>query len=442
MHMLLERSCPMNTNTSKKFHPETLMMGLGYKPELSEGALKCPIFQTSTFVFRNAEEGKNFFALAYGHRERKPLEEIGLIYSRINNPDVEILENRIATLDEAEDAAVFGSGMAALSTVMLEFLRPGDLLLFSRPLYGGTDHFIRHFLTQFGVHVLGFSSKDSKDDIHALVKDSGHADKLALILVETPGNPTCAMIDLEMCVHLAKEFSTPDRQVVTAVDNTFLGPLWQHPLRFGVDLVIYSATKYIGGHSDVIAGAAAGSTALIKRVRSLRTFLGNLSDPWTGWLLMRSLETLKVRMDCQLRNAGVVADFLQSHPKVRKVYYPGLLDRSDPQYRIFARQCVSAGAMIAFEINGGEREAFAFLDSLKVIRLAVSLGGTESLAEHPQTMTHSDVEPGEQRLLGITESMVRLSIGIENVEDLLWDLGQAFAAVPAPEAVDVESVER
>ncbi len=428
----------MDETTAKKMHPETLMMGYGYKPELSEGALKAPIFQTSTFVFKNAQEGKEFFELAYGQREKGPSEEIGLIYSRINNPDVEILENRLAVLDGAEDAAAFGSGLAAISTIMLEFLKPGDLLLYSRPLYGGTDHFIAHVLTRYGVHILAFTANDTADDIRKKVKQSGHADKLAMMFLETPGNPTCAMIDLEMCVELAREFSTGNRKVVTAVDNTFLGPLWQHPLKHGIDLVVYSATKYIGGHSDVVAGSCAGSRALIKRVRTLRTFLGNLADAWTGWLLMRSLETLKVRMDCQARNAEVIAGYLQRHPMVEKIYYPGLLVENCTQYKIFKKQCTNAGAMITFDIKGGRKEAYAFLDSLKVMKLAVSLGGTESLAEHPGTMTHIDVHPDERRALNITDKMVRLSIGIENVEDLIWDLDQALAACAGEPRVKAE----
>jgi len=418
----------MDETIAKKLRPETLMMGYGYKPELSEGALKCPIFQTSTFVFKNAEEGKEFFELAYGQREKGPSEEIGLIYSRINNPDVEILENRLAVLDEAEDAAAFESGMAAITTILFEFLKPGDLLLHSRPLYGGTDHFITHVLTRYGITVVVFTANDSADDIRAKIRNSGKADKLGMIFIETPGNPTCAMIDLEMCARIASEYSTRDRKVVTAVDNTFLGPLWQHPLKFGIDLVVYSATKYIGGHSDVIAGSCAGSRELIKRVRTLRTFLGNLADAWTGWLLMRSLETLKVRMDCQARNAEVIAGYLQRHPMVEKIYYPGLCAESTPQYKIFRKQCTNAGAMITFDIKGGRSEAYTFLNNLKVMKLAVSLGGTESLAEHPGTMTHIDVDPDERKALGIADKMVRLSIGVENVEDLIWDLDQALAA--------------
>ncbi len=417
----------MDENIAKKLHAETLMMGYGYKPELSEGALKCPIFQTSTFVFKSAEEGKEFFELAYGQREKGPTEEMGLIYSRINNPDVEILENRLAVLDGAEDAAAFESGMAAITTILFEFLKPGDLLLHSRPLYGGTDHFITHVLTRYGIHVVAFNANDTVDEVRKKIRSSGHGDRLAMIFVETPGNPTCAMIDLEMCVNLAKEYSTKDRRVVTAVDNTFLGPMWQHPLQFGIDLVVYSATKYIGGHSDVVAGSCAGSRDLIKRVRTLRTFLGNLADAWTGWLLLRSLETLKVRMDCQARNAEVIAGYLQRHPMVEKIYYPGLLTENCSQYKIFKKQCTNAGAMITFDIKGGRNEAYTFLNNLKVMRLAVSLGGTESLAEHPGTMTHIDVDPEERRALGISDNMVRLSIGIENVEDLIWDLNQALA---------------
>ncbi len=418
----------MDEKTAKKLHPETLMMGYGYKPELSEGALKCPIFQTSTFVFKNAREGKEFFELAYGQREKGPSEEIGLIYSRINNPDIEILENRLAGLDSAQEAAVFESGMAAATTILLEFLKPGDLLLYSRPLYGGTDHFIRHVLTRFGIQVIPFTSKDDAEGLRCKIRKSGLADKLTLVFIETPGNPTCAMIDLEMCSEMAAEFSTKDRKVITAVDNTFLGPLWQHPLQFGIDLVMYSATKYIGGHSDVIAGSCAGSKELIKRIKTLRTFLGNMADAWTGWLLMRSLETLKVRMDCQARNAETIAGYLSRHPMVEKIYYPGLLEESTTQYATYRKQCTNAGAMITFDIRGERKEAYAFLDNLKVFKLAVSLGGTESLAEHPATMTHTDVDPNERITLGITDKMVRLSVGIENVDDLLWDLDQALAA--------------
>lgn len=414
----------------RKLKPESMMMSYGYKPSLSEGAIKCPIFQTSTFVFHSAEEGKAFFEVAYGMRSLEKGEDMGLIYSRINNPDLEILENRLSLWDEADDCAVFESGMAAISTVLMEFLSPGDLLLFSSPLYGGTDHFIKKILPKYGIHVLGFKAGQSNEEIISMVKESGHADKLALVYIETPANPTNALIDIEACKALAQQFSTKDREVYLAVDNTYMGPVWQHPLKHGADLVLYSATKYIGGHSDVIAGACLGNAELIKRVKVLRTFLGNMASPNTGWLLMRSLETLKVRMDAQARNANKVAAFLSGHPMVEKVYFIGNLTEQDgEQFAIKEKQCLTNGGMISFDVKGSEKEAFLFLNSLKLIKLAVSLGGTESLAEHPATMTHSDVNPATRQELSITEKMVRLSIGVENYEDIIADLERALEIV-------------
>jgi methionine-gamma-lyase len=413
----------------KKFKPETLMMSYGYKPQLSEGALKCPIFQTSTFVFKTAEEGKAFFEVAYGHREKKPKEEMGLIYSRLNNPDLEILENRLTLWDGAEDAAVFESGLAAITTVLFEFLRPGQFILHSAPVYGGTDHFIKHVLSEFGIKSIQFTAADSKDKIVKQINKMNAAGKIGLIYVETPSNPTNALIDLEMCREIADEFSNETNKINLAVDNTYMGPLWQHPLKLGADLVIYSATKYLGGHSDLIAGACLGSKELITRVRTLRTFLGNMAGPWTGWLLMRSLETLKPRMELQAANAVKVAKFLCDHPKVEKIYYPGTLREGNPQYRIFRKQCTSPGAMLSFDVCGGEKEAFLFLNNLKIIKLAVSLGGTESLAEHPATMTHVDVSEEERDAMAITGKLIRLSVGIENVDDIIWDINQALECI-------------
>jgi methionine-gamma-lyase len=413
--------------SDRKLRPESLMMSYGYKPELSQGAVKCPIFQTSTFVFQKAEDGKAFFEVAYGLREAGEQEELGLIYSRLNNPDLEILEDRLSLWDGAEDCAVFESGMSAITTTLLEFLSPGDVLLFSNPIYGGTDHFIKHTLTRFGIEVIGFYPWE-QERIGELMAQSGKADRLRMIYVETPANPTNILIDIQACSRLAKKLSTPDRPVLLAVDNTYMGPLWQHPLKQGADLVLYSATKYIGGHSDVIAGACLGSAELLARIKGMRTFLGCMAGPWTGWLLLRSLETLKPRMETQARNAAQVAAFLQGHAKVKKVHYLGLLDTPEQQ-AIFKAQCLGAGAMLAFDIQGGEKEAFRFLNALKLVKLAVSLGSTESLAEHPATMTHVGVDPVERRRLGITGGLVRLSVGVEHPEDLIWDLEQALAAV-------------
>ena len=410
--------------------PESLMMSYGYKPELSEGAIKCPIFQTSTFVFKSAEEGKAFFEVAYGHREKNEGEELGLIYSRINNPDLEILENRLTLWDEAEECAVFESGMAAITTVLLEFLKPGDLLLISNPVYGGSDHFIKKILPKFGINVAEFSVGQTKEEIIQLVENTGISNKLAMVYIETPANPTNDLIDIEESKEIAKYFSTSEKEIYLAVDNTYMGPIWQHPLKHGADLVLYSATKYIGGHSDVIAGACLGSKELMKRVKGLRTFLGNMASPNSGWLLLRSLETLKVRMDTQAINAEKVAAFLNTHPLVEKVYYIGNLSEKDgAQFKIKNKQCLSNGGMISFDVKGAEKDAFRFLNSLKLIKLAVSLGGTESLAEHPATMTHVDLDPALKTKLSITEKMVRLSIGVEFYEDIIYDIEQALAKI-------------
>ena len=413
-----------------KYHPESKMMSHGYNPEWSEGAIKCPIFQTSTFVFPNAEAGKAFFEVATGMREQGKHEKMGLIYSRLNNPDLEILEDRLCLWDEAEACAVFESGMSAITTALMEFCSPGDLLLFSGPLYGGTDHFIKHVLTRFGVNVMEFHSDESQAQLIQRVEESGLADKLQMIFLETPANPTNCLYDISSMRELADHFSTPKKRVLLGVDNTYLGPVFQHPLKHGADLVLYSATKYIGGHSDVIAGACLGSEELIHRIIGLRTYLGNMAGPWTGWLLMRSLETLKIRMERQAKNAEYLADFLTHHPKIHDVHYLGYLTEADgEQYEIFKKQCLSPGAMISFEVGQTEEEAFAFINELKLIKLAVSLGSTESLIQIPYSMTHAGVETERKIEMGVKENLVRLSVGVEHPDDLIQDIKQALEKV-------------
>lgn len=413
-------------NTTMK--PESLMMSHGYKPELSQGAVKCPIFLTSTFVFESAEEGKDFFELAYGHRQSKPNEELGLIYSRINNPNLEILEDRLSLWDAAAGAAVFESGMSAISTVLLEFLKPGALLLYSAPVYGGTHHFIHHVLTKFGVDSIEFGVNESQQDIIDKIETSGKSKDLALIYIETPANPTNDLFSILDMVALGKEYSLRNKQkVYVAVDNTYLGPLWQKPLSLGADIAVYSATKYLGGHSDLIAGAVMGTSEVIGRIKTLRTFLGNMISPHTAWMLLRSLETLQIRMERQQANAIEVAKFLSSHPKVEKVYFLGEGGSSTQKSQeIFKAQCLGPGAMISFDIQGNEQTAFKFLNNLKLFKLAVSLGSTESLAEHPATMTHVDIPPADKIKMNITEKLIRLSIGVEDPKDLIADISQAL----------------
>jgi methionine-gamma-lyase len=413
----------------KVLRPESLMMSYGYQPAWSEGSAKCPIFQTSTFVFETAEDGKAFFELAYGLREKTDGEVPGLIYSRLNNPDLEILEDRLTLWDAAEAGAVFVSGMAAISTTTLTFLRPGDLLVFSEPIYGGTEFLFHNVLPAFGIETIPFRASDGRRGLEEALEDPERRKRLAMIYLETPANPTNDLVDIAHCASVARDCSDDDRKVLVTVDNTFLGPLFQHPLKHGADLVVYSLTKYVGGHSDLIAGACLGSGELIEKVKGTRTFLGSMASPWTTWLLMRSLETLKLRMTAEMKTAGHLANFLAKHPKVRAVHYLGHLKEGDPGFDVYQSQCEGPGAMISFEVEGGEPEAFRFLNALKLVKLAVSLGGTESLAEHPGSMTHSDIPPEDQARLGITPSLVRLSVGVEHPEDLIADVAQALDEV-------------
>ena len=412
----------------RPLHTESLMMSYGYDPQLSEGSLKPPIFQTSTFVFKSAEDGKAFFELAYGLRERGPAEEPGLIYSRINNPDLEMLEDRLALWDEAESCLTFSSGMAAISTTLLTFLRPGDVVVHSEPIYGGTEFLVHNILPQFGIRRVGFLA-GAPGALDQAVEEARALGRIGMLYLETPANPTNALVDIAEAAAVARSLEVDGRRPLVAVDNTFLGPLWQRPLRHGADLVLYSLTKYVSGHSDLIAGACLGPESLISAVRGMRTILGTMADPWTGWLLMRSLETLKLRMTSQMKNARYVARFLAEHPKVAAVQYLGFLEKVDPQRRIYERQCEAPGSTFSFEVKGGEAEAFRLLNALQLVKLAVSLGGTESLAEHPATMTHSDVPKDAQARMGITPAMIRISVGIEHPDDIIADLAQALERV-------------
>ncbi len=411
--------------------PETLMMGFGYSPALSEGALKPPLFQTSTFVFRNAEEGKASFELAYGLREKRRGEEMGLIYSRINNPNLEMLEDRLAVWDAAEKSMVFASGMAAISTAMWTFLRPGDAFVFSEPVYGGTEYLVQNILPQFGVHGAGFMAEEGEAGFRRAVERAkamaaASGGKVGVVYLETPANPTNGLVDIGLARAISESLATPAGRPPVVVDNTFLGPLWQTPLELGADITVTSLTKYVGGHSDLIAGACSGDAAWMTPVGVMRTILGAMPDPHTAWLLLRSLETLKLRMDAAAEGARKVAAWLNAHPRILSVWYLDFLPAGHPDRALYERQCRSPGSTFSFEIEGGEKEAFAFLNALKVIKLAVSLGGVETLVSHPASMTHSDVPPPDRARLGITDALVRLSVGVENPDDLIADLEEAL----------------
>ena len=411
---------------NRKLSPETLMMGYGYDPFLSERSLKPPVFPTSTFVFRTAQDGKDFFELAYGLRQKRPNEEPGLIYSRINNPDLQILEDRLAIWDAAEANLTFASGMAAVSTCLWAYARPGSVIVHSGPVYGGTDFLLKRILPQFGVKPIEFPAEGGRAAIEQAVDRARELGPVAALYVETPANPTNGVVDLRHARLLADSLAVDGRRPMVIVDNTMLGPLFQTPLAEGADLVVTSLTKYIGGHSDLIAGGCSGAAAALDPIRGMRTILGTMCDPHTGWLLMRSLETLKLRMTAAAEGARKVADFLKDHPAVAAVWYLGFLPKDHPDRPVFERQCKGPGSTFSFEVKGGEPEAFAVLDRLEVIKLAVSLGGTETLASHPASMTHSDIPPEERMRLGITPALIRLSVGIEDPDDLIADLDQAL----------------
>lgn len=407
------------------FSPESLMMSAGHDPALVRNSIKNPIFQTSTFVFNTAEEGKAFFEKVYGDGDTEEKNN-SLIYTRLNHPNLTTVEKRLALLDGADDSAFFESGMAAITTSLLEFCKAGDLVLMSFPLYGGSDAFIKKTLPGFDIEHIAFTPEMSKGEIITLVNSHPRAKNLAYIYLETPANPTNSLIDIAMLSEVAAAFSTDEKKVIVSVDNTYMGPLWQKPLVHGADLVLYSATKYIGGHSDIIAGACSGSSDLIYRIKGMRSKLGCMASPWTSWLLSRSLETLTLRMDKQAANAAVLARMLEEHAKVAKVYYVGALKPGDADYELYQKQYSSGGAMLAFDIAGGESEAFRFLNALQLACLAVSLGSTETLVSHPFTMSSSNMSLEDRAAVGITPAMVRISTGIENPDDLVKDFSQAL----------------
>ncbi len=417
---------PIEEIGGRKLKPSTLMMGHGFDPVLSEGALKPPIFLTSTFVFPNAAAGKRHFEGVTGKR---PGGADGLVYSRFNGPNQEILEDRLGVWEEAEDALSFSSGMSAIGTLFLTFVQPGDTIVHSGPLYAATETMIAKLLGKFGVKWLDFPAGATQDEIEKVMEEAKSTGRVPLIYLESPANPTNALVDVQ-AVAAARDavFADLEEKPPIAIDNTFLGPLWQQPLKHGADMVVYSLTKYAGGHSDLVAGGVVGTKKHMDMVRSIRNTLGTICDPNTAWMLLRSLETLELRMTRAGENAVKVCEFLKDHAKVEKVGYLGFL-KDDRQADIYARHCTGAGSTFSLYLKGGEREAFAFLDSLKIAKLAVSLGGTETLASAPAAMTHLSV-PHERKLaLGITDNLVRISIGVEDADDLIADFDAALAAI-------------
>jgi methionine-gamma-lyase len=408
----------------RKLKPATLMMGHGFDPALSEGSLKPPIFLTSTFVFENAAAGKRHFEGVTGKR---PGGAEGLVYSRFNGPNQEMLEDRLSVWEDAEDALTFSSGMSAIATLLLTFVQPGDVIVHSGPLYAATETLIGRILGRFGITWLDFPAGAERSEIEAVMERAKAQGRVSLIYLESPANPTNALVDVQ-AVAAARQAVFGDDRPPIAIDNTFLGPLWSKPLEHGADLSVYSLTKYAGGHSDLVAGGVVGSKALINPIRMMRNTIGTITDPHSAWMLLRSLETLELRMTRAGENAEKVCAFFRDHPKVESVGYLGFLSDSR-QADIFRRHCTGAGSTFSLYLKGGEREAFAFLDTLKIAKLAVSLGGTETLASAPAAMTHLSVPDERKAALGITDNLVRISIGVEDADDLIADFDQALAAI-------------
>jgi methionine-gamma-lyase len=405
----------------KGHKPATGVVGYGYEADWSENSVKPPIFVTSTFSFENCEDGERFFRKAY-HLDGGTEPPKGLIYSRLNNPNLEILEDRLTLFDGGEAAAVFSSGMSAISTTCMALCEPGDYVLFAEPVYGGTEFLFENVLPRYKIETVGVTAgTDAPAAMERVIADIGRPPKL--IFVESPCNPTMVMTDIAK-VRAVADGCAGTRPIV-AVDNTFLGPVFQHPLKLGADLSLYSLTKFVGGHSDLIAGAVVGRDDLVKGIKDFRTILGTMSGPFTAWLATRSLETVALRMERQARTAETLAEMLALRDEVVDVVYPALLGAKNPQRNIYKRQCTGPGGIISFDL-GTKARAFAFLDALEVATLAVSLGGNETLAEHPGTMTHADVPPERQKEIGITVGLVRVSVGIEDPIDLVADFEQAL----------------
>jgi len=423
------RRPPRQTPTTignHKLKPATLMMGYGFDPSLSEGSLKAPIFLTSTFVFEKAADGKRFFEGVTGKR---PGGAEGLIYSRFNGPNQEILEDRLAVWEAADDALAFSSGMAAIATLLLTFVRPGDCVVHSGPLYAATETLIAKILGQFGVHWVDFPSGATREEIDAVIAAGKAKGRVSLIYLESPANPTNQLVDVEAVAAARDAAFAGEERPPIAIDNTFLGPLWAKPIAQGADLSVYSLTKYAGGHSDLVAGGLVGEAKLINQVRMMRNTIGTICDANTAWMLMRSLETLELRMTRAGENAEKVCEFLRDHPKVEKVGYLGFLEDGSRQADIYRRHCTGPGSTFSLYLKGGEKEAFAFLDNLSIAHLAVSLGGTETLASAPAAMTHLSVPDERKKALEITDNLVRISIGVEDPDDLIADFANALNAV-------------
>ncbi len=419
-------SVAMRTSTKRPSYvvrPPTAVLIRGFDPRLSVGSARPAVFRSSTYVFSSPESAERAFAIALGKAHSIEDESVDLIYARLSHPNAEILEDQIVPLETGgKAAAVFNSGMAAISTLFLTFCQPGSSFVYTTPVYGGTHHLIHQILDPLGVHGIPVPA----GDMEALSNTIAATKSLRMVFIETPANPTLKMTDLDAAA--AAAHSHPNAPLV-AVDNTFMGPAFQHPIAHQADLVVYSATKFLSGFSDLLAGVVIGRDPdHIVNLRGTRAILGNILQPDECWLLNGRLATVSLRMNRQSKSAQRIVEGLASHPKIKKIYYPTLFDDPD-QIRIRDAQCRFPGSLFAFEVHGGKRAAFDFLRRLKITHDAVSLGGVESLACHPATTTHSEMSDEDLRAAGISESLVRISVGIEATRDLLYDYRQSLDAL-------------
>lgn len=408
---------------SYRVRPETAVLTRGYDPKLSVGSARPPVYRSSTFVFPSPEAAELAFNVVLGKLRPPDDYRPDLIYARLNHPNAEILEEQLVPLErDARAAAIFNSGMAAIFTVLITFLERGGSMIYTRPVYGGTQHLIHNLIEPLGFRAIPVEAGDGK----ALAEVIGQTENLSLVLIETPANPTLTMTDIALA---SSALQRRPRRALLAVDNTLLGPTFQHPLSRGADLVIYSATKFLGGFSDLLAGAVlATDSELIQTLTGTRALLGNILQADECWILDSRLSTVALRMNRQSKNAQRIAEQLAMHRRVRRVRYPSLFDDSE-QIRIRDAQTDYPGSLMSLDIEGGKPGAFEFLRRLKIAKNAVSLGGVETLACHPMTTTHSEFSAEEFAAAGITDSMVRISVGTEHWRDLLAEFTRALDAL-------------
>jgi methionine-gamma-lyase len=417
-----------DSHDPQNLHPSTKVLTEGFDPRLSVGSARPAVFRSSTYVFSSPEGAERAFDLVAGRARAEEGEAVDLIYARFNHPNAEILEDQVVALEDGATAALaFNCGMAAIMTALLTLLRPGQSIVYTVPIYGGTQHFIQDYLSKWGVSGVPVQSGQTEQLDHAIAT----AENLSVVLLETPANPTLVMTDIRRaCAAAAARKPKPgESHPIVIVDNTLLGPAFQHPLTLGADLVAYSGTKYLSGFSDLLAGVLlAKDPELIRRIRPTRGMFGTILQPDECWMLTGRLPTVRLRMSRASKNGQRIAEALARNPKVKRVIYPTLFTDAD-QRRIYEKQCDFPGAMFSLDFAGGKHAAFDFLRHLRIARNAVSLGGVETLACHPKTTTHSGFTEEESRQAGVTDGLVRVSIGIEDWRDLLADFEQSLAAV-------------